>query len=175
MKKNEKIITSGLFISLGIVFPIIFHQFGLGPAFLPMFLPPFIASFIFRPVNAMVIGIATPFLSSLLTGMPPMVPPITFVIAVELVFLTLTVSFCFKILKLNLILSLILGIIAERIGLILSIYIIAPLFNFPSGILTISSFTASLPGIVLQIVVVPIVIHKLKNTKYLDRKDLEKP
>lgn len=169
MKNTEKIITAGLFISLGIVIPIIFHQFGLGATFLPMFLPVFIASYIFNPIWAAGIAITTPFLSSLATGMPPLVPPITFVMAIELLFLSLSVSICFNILKLNIYISMVSGIIAERVALILAIYLIAPLFNFPAGVITISSLISSIPGIILQILIVPIVILRLKNTKYIHR------
>ena len=38
--KTKKLVLSGIFIALGLIIPIIFHQFSMGgPSFLPMHIP----------------------------------------------------------------------------------------------------------------------------------------
>ena len=47
---------------------------GMGVVFLPMHLPVLLAGFFLGPRFGLLVGIITPLLSSLLTGMPPLLP-----------------------------------------------------------------------------------------------------
>ena len=70
----RNIILGGLFVALGIVIPIAFHAIGAGPVFLPMHIPVLLAGFTIGPTIGCLVGAVTPILSSLLTGMPPLMP-----------------------------------------------------------------------------------------------------
>ena len=75
-------ILSGLFIALGVIVPILFHMVGLGSFMLPMFWPLCLGAFMLSPAFAILIGILTPLISMLLTGMPP--APVSYLMAPEL-------------------------------------------------------------------------------------------
>lgn len=63
---------TGLFVALGILLPILFHQVSLGGRiFLPMHIPVLLAGALIGPVSGLIVGIISPGLSFLLTGMPP--------------------------------------------------------------------------------------------------------
>ena len=68
------LVVSGLLVAIGIALPTVFHAFGLGKTFLPMHTPVLIAGFVLRLPYAAVVGTVTPFISAVLTGMPPMFP-----------------------------------------------------------------------------------------------------
>jgi len=75
MIQTKKIILSGLLIALGVLIPIFFHMLGAGgPVFLPMHLPVMVTGFLVGPLFGLIVGALTPFISSLLTGMPPLFP-----------------------------------------------------------------------------------------------------
>ena len=73
--KAKKIALSGLFIAFGFILPMVFHMFSMGGSvFLPMHIPVLMAGFFLGPACGATVGIITPILSGLLTGMPPLVP-----------------------------------------------------------------------------------------------------
>ncbi|MBN2878029.1 MAG: ECF transporter S component [Clostridia bacterium] len=77
---------AGLFIALGIVLPIAFHALpDGGKIFLPMFLPVVIGALFLPWQYALAVGVITPMLSWLITGMPPMAPlPMNIMLAMQL-------------------------------------------------------------------------------------------
>ena len=72
---TRQLTVSGFFIALGLILPMLFHLAGgMGVVFLPMHLPVLLAGFFLGPRFGLLVGIITPLLSSLLTGMPPLLP-----------------------------------------------------------------------------------------------------
>ena len=72
---GKKLSFSALFLAMGVLLPMAFHTFGMGgPGFLPMHLPVLLGGLLLGPFAGVLLGISTPFLSSLLTGMPPLFP-----------------------------------------------------------------------------------------------------
>ena len=72
---TRNMILSGFFMAIGLLLPSIFHLIGgAGPIFLPMHIPVLIAGFFLPPFYAAFVGLLTPVLSSLLTGMPVLYP-----------------------------------------------------------------------------------------------------
>jgi niacin transporter len=62
---------TALLLALGVALPLVFHAVPLGGRiFLPMHLPTFVAGLILGPVAGLVVGVGSPVVSSLLTGMP---------------------------------------------------------------------------------------------------------
>ena len=62
---------TALLLALGVALPLVFHAVPLGGRiFLPMHLPTFVAGLILGPLAGLVVGVGSPVVSSLLTGMP---------------------------------------------------------------------------------------------------------
>ena len=70
-------------MALGLTLPMVFHAVGLGSKFLPMLLPLLVNGFLSPLGWAVFTGAATPLVSALLTGMPPLYPPVAAVMSVE--------------------------------------------------------------------------------------------
>lgn len=168
--KTRNIVLSGLFIAFGLLLPMIFHQFSMGgPAFLPMHIPVLIGGMLLGPVSGLLIGMVTPVLSSVLTGMPPTFPmlPIMFF---ELAVYGLVAGYLYKTLNLNIIISLILAMIGGRIVAGLVVYVLAMFFGFqgPGPIPFIQgAILTGLPGIAIQLVLVPIVVSLVRRNTNL--------
>lgn len=83
----------GLFGSLALALPMLFHALGLaGAVFLPMFLPLALLAFLVRTRAAVLTALVVPFASAVLTGMPLLWPPLAAVVALELVVQTLLIG-----------------------------------------------------------------------------------
>lgn len=66
---------SAVFVAFGMILPVMFHFVGaIGSIFLPMHIPVLMAGLFLGPVSGLTVGVMTPMLSSLLTGMPPLMP-----------------------------------------------------------------------------------------------------
>lgn len=62
---------TALLLALGVALPLVFHAVPMGGRiFLPMHLPTFVAGLILGPLAGLVVGVGSPVVSSLLTGMP---------------------------------------------------------------------------------------------------------
>ena len=66
--RSRHIVLSALFITLGLVLPMLFHGLGLGRFFLPMFWPVAASGFFLTAPFCLAVGILTPWVSFLLTG-----------------------------------------------------------------------------------------------------------
>ncbi len=66
--------------------------------------------------------------------------------------------------------SLIVAIIAQRVTRIIMLLIILPLFGLPAKALSLLDFTYSLPGIVLQLILIPIILNMLWELNIVERK-----
>ena len=68
----KSMVLAALFMALGIVLPIALHAIpDAGKIFLPMFLPVLVGALFLPWQYALAVGVFTPLLSTLLTGMPP--------------------------------------------------------------------------------------------------------
>lgn len=158
-------------LALSLVLPQIFHLTGIakvGEIFLPMHIPVLITGFILGPVYGLIIGAIAPILSCLVTGMP-LVARLPFMIGELAVYglmcglLYQKASF-FK-LKFGTVLTLVISMIAGRASYALMLLAAAKIFKL-SGVAPIAAVTATttgLPGIVLQLIVIPPIIYSLKK------------
>jgi niacin transporter len=92
----RKITYGGLLLAIGIVLPQVFHLTGgptSGATFLPMHIPVLIAGLLLGPAYGLIIGVVTPFLSFLITGMP-VVARLPFMV-VELTVYGLVAGLCY--------------------------------------------------------------------------------
>jgi uncharacterized membrane protein len=168
----KKIVYTAFFIALGIVLPMVFHVVGgpsLGRVILPMHLPVLIGSAFLGPLAGLIIGIITPVLSSLFIGMPPVLPILPIMIA-ELGIYGLVMGYFFFRIKMNVYVSLIITMITGRI--MASLVVMALVYGFgfaqlPGNpiIYIYGTITTGLPGIIGQLLIVPIVLRYIKIFK----------
>jgi hypothetical protein len=67
-------VLAALFMAVGLVLPSFFHFVGAGPVFLPLHLPVLVCGLVCGWQWGLLTGASLPLLSSLLTGMPPLYP-----------------------------------------------------------------------------------------------------
>lgn len=171
--KIRQIPLTSLFIAFGVVIPQFFHLFGLGSTFLPMFIPVMIGSMFLTFQFAAILGILTPIISWFITGMPPVVPPILPIMIIELLGVSLSISFIKVHLKKSFWLAMFTAIIIDRIILFFIVSAVAPLFELNHPIFSLAIVAGGLPGILLQIILIPIVMRLLekKTNLFLERVD----
>lgn len=164
----RKIVFMAIFITMGIVLPIAFHftGTGLGAIFLPMHIPVILCGCILGPFAGFIVGMVTPVLSSLLTGMPPFLPilPIMFF---ELSVYGLIIGYLFKVLHWNIYSSLLVTMVVGRItaGLVVWFLVTVFAFNLPANpLLYIWGITVKgFPGILIQLILIPLLARYLFN------------
>jgi len=167
--KNQQITLIGLFIALCVLVPFLFHLAGLGRMFLPMFLPILLAGFIIEFPTAMVVGFLGPWISALTTGMPPLFPTAVSM-SIEGIVTAGIASYFYHKRQVSFWIGLILAIIAQRVARVMMLLIILPLFGLPAKTLSLADFTYSLPGVLLQLILTPIILFMLWKSKIIERK-----
>lgn len=150
-------------VALGVVLPIAFHSIqNAGSIFLPMHIPVLFCGLLCGPWYGLACGILAPVLSSTLTGMPP--AAILPSMVVELAVYGLVAGLLKKVTKNNIV-SLIGAMLCGRV-----VAGLAKAFIFNAGSYTMkawvtSSFVTALPGIVIQIVLIPLIMAALEKAK----------
>ncbi len=167
MSDTRKLTWGALFIALGILLPMLFHTTGIGGAvFLPMHIPVLLCGFFTGPGIGLLVGGVTPLLSSLLTGMPPMMPPVAQRMVFELAAFGFMTGFLFNRLHLGVYPSLIGAMLVGRLVYGLVGYLLLPLVGL-EGIPILYPLThglvTGLPGIALQLVLIPAVVYLLSR------------
>ena len=163
--KTRKLVYGGVLIALGVLIPQIFHGFGenAGMVFLPMHLPIFIGGFLLGPVYGGIVGVVVPALSFMLTGMPA-APKLYFMLFELSGYGILSGVF---IRKCNIYLSLIGAMMGGRMLYGAALIVGANLLNIHAPFMSLSAYTAGIvtgmPGIIIQIVLVPALILGLKK------------
>jgi len=149
----------GLFGALGIAIPVVFHLVGLGKTFLPMHLPILVCGLLASPAVSFPVGVVTPVLSSALTSMPPMVPT-ALLMTLELGALAAAAGFCRRVLRVPVVASVVLAIIAARLVGGLELLAIAPLMGLKQSfaVYLSQSVVLSFPGIILQLIAAPLAV-----------------
>lgn len=174
--KNDviKLTVSGLLLAIGIIIPRMFHIYGLnsqglGQVFLPMHFSVFIAGVFLGQYYGLWIGFLTPLLNSLF-GMPMF--PMNIIMAFELCtygfFAGLFVATLPKIKifgkDIRVYLGLILSMIMGRVVYGIALFTAANLFGMeklPKPLSIIASSITGIPGIVIQLIMVPVIVYAL--------------
>lgn len=170
--KVKALVMSGLFIAIGILMPIVFHSAGIGNIFLPMHIPVMLAGFFLSIPFALVVGVATPLLSSMITGMPPFFPVMPYMVA-ELAAYAIICSLMYRKLRLNAHISLVISMIAGRIAAAGAVWVLMTFFAAnlmaPLEFIT-TAIVAGLPGIVVQLLIIPAVVAAVEKNFYVKKK-----
>lgn len=160
-----KIVYSGVLIAIGILLPQAFHMFGqnAGMIFLPIHIPILMAGLLLGPSYGGVVGFLVLILSSVLTGMPP-VPKVYFMIAEFIAYGSVS---GFMMRKTNIYISLLSAMAAGRIfygvALVLGINLLHIRAPFANGAAFISGIVTGIPGIIIQLVTLPVLYAALRR------------
>lgn len=162
---TKEITLTALFITLGVILPIVFHQFALaGRIFLPMHIPVFLAGIFVGPLGGLIVGLVCPILSFFLTGMPP--PYAVPLMSMELPIYGLSIGILIRFIRLP-ILSLLISMILGRLAFGLGLFVLGQFLSLPYGpeAFIKVSVIAGLPGIALQLILIPLMIETIQLTK----------
>ena len=158
---TRRLVIAGLLLSLGIIIPMIFHSTGIaGTVFLPMHIPVLIGGFLLPPYLALLLGMLTPLINSLVTGMPQLFP-MAIIMSFELGIYGFVASLMYRKLNIPSIMSLIVSMIVGRIMAGLVVFILATFFavQLDPILFIIGGVTTGIPGIIIQIILIPSLIH----------------
>jgi hypothetical protein len=172
-KSTNEIILSGLFIAIGVLLPVIFHLFGGGSIFLPMHIPVLISGFFLGVPYAVAVGVITPIISSILTGMPPIFPIMPYMVF-ELAAYGLFTSLLFNKFKFNVYFSLLGSMIIGRIIAGIAVWVLVLLFaaKLPSPIIFIyGAIIKGIPGIIIQLIFIPTIVLIVKKNRFFKAKN----
>ena len=172
--KNDikNLILSALFLAIAYLLPFLTGQIPqIGKMLCPMHFPVLICGFVCGPLWGAVVGFVAPLLRSLTLGIPVFFPGAV-CMAVEMAVYGLVAGLMFAALprkKLWLYSSLLLAMVAGRLAWGAAMYVCLGIQGTSFGM---SAFLAgallnSLPGIALQILIIPPVVMALKKTKTL--------
>lgn len=170
-RSTKDLVLAGLFIAIGLILPFITGQIPeVGSRLLPMHIPVLIAGFVVGWRYGLLIGLITPVLRSILFTMPPMQTAIA--MSFELAAYGCLTGLLYNILPrrpLYTYATLILSMIGGRmIWGIVSIFIYGFGDNaFTWGAFITGGFINAIPGIILQIVIIPVIIIALERANLI--------
>lgn len=165
MKKTNtnRLVLASLFMALALLLPLITGQIqSIGSMLLPMHIPVLLCGFICGYQYGLAVGALSPILRSVIFGMPPMYP-----VAAAMAFELAAYGFFTGILKkplpkknysiyINLILSMLLGRIVWGLAMLMMLGVDSTPFTW--GMFATGAFAQALPGIAIQIVLIPPIV-----------------
>jgi len=158
-------VMNAVIMALALSLPVVFHLVGLGNKFLPMLLPLLLNGFLSPTQWAVAVAGATPLVSALLTGMPPLYPPVFAVLSAEAMVLAGLAGFLYRATKRRLLPSLITAITCGRLTAFVLSWLLARQFELPPALTSAAILIQGLPGVGLQLLVVPLVLRALAGRK----------
>jgi Protein of unknown function (DUF1393). len=161
-------------IALGVVLPQALHAIpNAGSVMLPMHIPVLLCGLICSWQYGLVCGVLTPVLSHLITGMPPAAYLLPMIVELAVygllagivIHLVRTKSFLF-----NTYAALLLAMVGGRIcyGAVNALIFRAGAYSMQ--IWLTSGFVTALPGIILQLIVIPVLCLALKKAQLIDER-----
>ena len=168
----KKIVITALLIAVGIVLPLAFHPVSnAGRIFLPMHIPVLLCGIVCGIPYGFACGIITPLLSSLFTGMPPVaiLPSMLCELAAYGTVSALFMRYVrLKNLYVNIYIALIGAMLFGRIFYGILNALIFSAGEYSVQIWLTAAFVTALPGVVIQIIVIPAVVIALQKAKLIE-------
>lgn len=167
--KVKKIILAAMFLAIAMILPLFTGQIPkIGEMMLPMHFPVLLCGFFCGPLYGGIVGLLSPLLRFVIFGMPPIYPKGIWM-ACELATYGLMSGLLYKILpkkKVSIYISLIGAMIAGRIvwGIVKSALLGAGEFGMTAFVT--GGFIEAIPGIIIQIVLIPIIVMTLKKRDF---------
>ncbi len=176
MKKQStrKLVFAALLLALGLVLPFLTAQIPqVGSMLLPMHLPVLLCGFVCGWPYGLLVGAVTPLLRSMLFGMPPLYPTAV-AMAFELAAYGLLAGLFYKLLPkkpVYVYVALILAMLGGRAvwGLAQMVLMRLVAQPFTWQIFMAGAFGNALPGILVQLVLIPVIVLALRSAKLMDR------
>ncbi|MDL2252689.1 ECF transporter S component [Ruminococcaceae bacterium OttesenSCG-928-I18] len=167
---TQKLVTTGALLAVGLVLPMFFHMFGAGGVMLPLHIPVLLCGLVCGAPYGAACGLILPFLSSVLTGMPPLFPT-AIAMSLELCTYGIVTGVLYRTYANNIYLSLVVGMLAGRV---VSGVAHAVLLGFSGGeyslqIFLTAAFITGLPGIIIQLLFIPVLVMLLTKARLLDK------
>ena len=167
---TKKLVSCALCIAIGVLLPMTFHMIpNGGSVFLPMHIPVLICGLFCGWPYGLACGIITPFISSVTTGMPPamMLPQMM----IELAVYGLAAGLCTQYISMKnemskLYVSLIIAMLAGRIMNGVVNTCILSTQGYTLSVFMMASFITCLPGIIIQLVIIPVLVRILNKSIY---------
>jgi thiamine transporter ThiT len=162
----KKLTLSAMFLALAYVMPFLTGQIPqIGSMLCPMHIPVLLCGFFCGGPWGLVVGLIAPLLRSFTLGMPPMFPT-AFCMASELATYGFVAGYLYNKLpkkKINVLISLVIAMVLGRMLWGAVMFVAMGLKGSPFGF---SAFLAgavvnALPGIILQIILIPILVIAL--------------
>jgi len=178
MKKNQilQLVLSALLLAVGMVLPFLTGQIPeVGSMLLPLHLPALLCGFVCGWPWGLAVGFVLPMMRSVLFGMPPMIPT-ALAMSFELAAYGAAAGLLYKKLAhrtASVYAALIGAMIAGRAVWGLASWIIyALLMNSPFAIAAfwMGGFVNAWPGIILQLVLVPLIVLALERARLIPLK-----
>ncbi len=178
MKKQNQLINlalSAMFLALAFVMPFLTGQIQqIGNMLCPMHIPVILCGFICGGPWGLIVGFLAPLLRSFILGMPPMYP-VAFAMAFELAAYGLMSGILYRIfpkkkgyIYCSLVISMIIGRMVWGTVQFACLGFDSSKFGFDAFLA--GAVANALPGIILQIVIIPIVVMLLEKTKIIGKK-----
>lgn len=179
MRRTKKMILAALFLALGMILPFFTGQIpAIGSRLLPMHIPVLLCGFVCGWQYGLIVGLIVPVFRSMIFSMPKMMPTAV-AMSFELATYGAVAGFLyagfsktyvrFSKTKRFIYISLLAAMIAGRLvwGLVsIPLYGIAGQ-GFSSAIFVTNGFVNAIPGIILQIIVIPVIIMALERAGVL--------
>lgn len=175
IRKTQKIIYSAMFLAIGMVLPLLTSQIKeIGDTLLPMHLTVLLCSVICGWKYGLVVGFILPFLRSIIFSMPSIYPNAVWMSA-ELATYGFLIGFMYhKFLQKQIwwlyccmIITMIAGRIVWGITKACLLGLGGEVFTF-SGFI-VGGFLDAIPGIIIQLILIPVIISVLERKKKNER------
>lgn len=168
MNNTKKLTLAGMCLALGVIVPQAFHAIpNAGLIFLPMHIPVLICGFICGPLYGLLNGILTPVISHILFSMPSTVMLGQMIIELGVYGLMTGSLNKFITIKNNFLKTYVVLIASMLLGRIiygLANTLIFKVENYSLGIWLSIAFVTAIPGIIIQLIIVPIIVSTLSKT-----------
>ena len=166
---TKQLVLAALCVALGVVLPVAFHSIpNAGSVLLPMHIPVLLCGL----VCGLLSGILTPLLSSMITGMPPMayLPGML----CELAAYGLAAGVLRRFVRtgkrpLDLYIQLVSAMLIGRLVYGVMNALIFSAGNYSFAVFVSGAFVTALPGIVIQLVLLPAVVLLLEKARLVEK------
>ena len=171
-----KMVIAAMFLALSYVMPFLTGQIPeIGSMLCPMHIPVLLCGFICGWPWGLAVGFVAPLLRSLTLGMPPLFPT-AFCMAFELAAYGIVSGLMHKLLPrkkpyiyCSLIIAMIVGRLVWGAAMFVCMGINGGSFTFAAFIA--GAITNAIPGILVQLVVIPVLVMVFENSKVIKLKD----
>jgi len=169
-KHLKNLVLSGFFLALCLYLPFLTGQIqSLGQVLLPMHLPVLICGIVCSPWWGMAVGLCAPILRFVIFQMPP-IYPVGISMSLELAAYAVVIGLLYRKLPkknlyiyVSLLASMLVGRVVMGCANLILLGAKGSAYTFSAFIA--GAFTTALPGIICQIILVPVIIMALKKLK----------